>query len=78
MDSEHLRNLGTLADLEKELLTFWEGRKQAEAPHGVRKLFAGVKKKMRRRRKKEASLCPAGKHPTWTTLRWWTGRVAAL
>lgn len=77
MDSGHLRNLGKLADLEKELLPFWEGRKQVEAPHGVRMLFAGVRKKTRTQRRKEAGLCPAGKHPTWTRLRWRIGRAAS-
>ncbi len=77
MDSGHLRNLGTLVDLEKELLPFWEGMKQAEAPHGVRMLFVGVRKKTRRQRGKEAGLCPAGKHPTWTRSRWRPGKAAA-
>lgn len=77
MDSGHLKNLGKPADLERELMPFWEGRKQAEAPHGVRMLFVGVRKKVRRQRRKEAGLCPAGKHPTWTRLRWRPGRAAA-
>lgn len=78
MDSGHLTNLGRLADLEKELLPFWEGQKQVEAQHGARMVSAGVRKKTMGQQRKEGGPCPAGKHPTWMWLRWQIGKAVVL